>query len=95
MRLSERPLPTEATERLKELQKKKGYTIAQMADYIGMAASTYQRYRAGTVPMYRHTLKKLPDREYEYVCYGVNISPRWKELTPDQKRRVNEFIESL
>lgn len=40
-------------------------------------------------------MKGLPDEEYEYVCYGVNLNSKWKDLSLEKKKKVNEYINAL
>ncbi len=95
MRTGEAPLPKEANFRLKEIQQKKGYTDDEMAEYMQVSVIQYRRYRLCYVPLFRRSLKALPNGEYEYVCYGVNLNSKWKDLSLEQKKKVNEYIDEL
>lgn len=95
MRTGEAPLPKEANFRLKEIQQKKRYTDEEMSNYMDVSCIQYKKYRLGYVPLFRRSLKGLPDEEYEYVCYGVNLNSCWKDLSIKKKKKVNEYIEEL
>ena len=95
MRTGEAPLPKEANFRLKEIQQKKGYADEEMSKYMSVSYAQYKKYRLGYVPLFRRSLKGLPDEEYEYVCYGVNLNSKWKDLSLEQKKKVNEYIDEL
>ena len=95
VRTGEAALPKEANIRLKEIQQKKKYTDEEMSSYMNVSYAQYKKYRLGYVPLFRRSLKGLPDNEYEYVCYGVNLNSKWKDLSIEKKKKVNEYIEAL
>ncbi len=97
MRLTEAQLlPEGAMERLEDLRIRKGFTIQQMTEYLGLAyGSTYSLLKSGTKKLYITTIKNLPPDEKEYVRGGVALNSDYYRLKPEQQRLINEQISQL
>lgn len=79
----------EIGERIKKRRKELGFTLQEIADKVGVASSTIQRYENGTISQY-----KLPI--LESIAKVIKVNPVWlvKENVPmELEVNNNVFIE--
>lgn len=74
----------EIGKRIKNERERQGLTLREVADKIGVAASTIQRYEAGSISKI-----KLP--VIEAIANKLNVNPAWLIGKSNDKRPINHY----
>ena len=96
--------------RIRELRKKKGLTLLQVADQLGVTESTVQRYESGNIKNLKYetmiVLAELFDCSPCYLMGWEDEGPaaidpdatfiaKYRRLDTEDKARVNERVDML
>ncbi len=89
MTVKKRPVALEIRERIKKLREKHGYNKHDMADFLGMAPSTYSKYELGLNFFSMHTMRRISgklDVSIDWLLFG-----RGAMYIKDNERRQKEL----
>ena len=84
-------------DRIKEMRKKKGLTLLEVAEYLGVQEATVQRYESGNIKNLKHeTICKLADLfgcDPQYLVGWTENSPETyiDTITDAEKMLLNLF----